>query len=150
MYTVLIYFHSYFRYAVLLLLIIAVFKSLKGWLGKEDYKRSDNLLGLLTGITNHLQLLIGLALYFISPFVRFSGMGSVMKNPEIRFWTVEHILGMLIAVILITLGMVYVKKAPTGLLKHKKTAIFFGIGLLIILISIPWPFSSISREMFIF
>lgn len=101
-------------------------------------------------ITAHIQLLAGLILYLISDIVKtgLSDMGGAMKDPALRFWTVEHILGMVIAIALITLGRMGLKKADNDISKHKNIAIYFLIGLFILLISIPWPFSAISRPWF--
>ena len=148
MYIGLLHFHSFWRYVVLLLLVIAVVKSISGWLGKKTYTSPDNKLSLFTAISLHIQLLAGLSLYFISPYVKFSDFGSVMKNTHDRFWTVEHTILMLAAVVLITIGRLLSKKAATDIARHKKTAIYFTIGLLLILLAIPWPFSYISRPWF--
>jgi len=148
MYIGLLHFHSFWRYVVLLLLVIAVVKSISGWVGKRAYASSDNKLSLFTVIALHVQFLAGLFLYFISPYVKFSDFGSVMKNTHDRFWTVEHTILMLAAVILITIGILSSKKTATDFARHKKTTIYFTIGLLLILLSIPWPFSNISRPWF--
>lgn len=101
-------------------------------------------------IALHIQLVLGIVLYFISDLVRagWSDFGAAMKEPMLRFWAVEHNLGMLIAITLITLGRISLKKTPADVSKHKKTALYFLFGLLIILISIPWPFSTVSRPLF--
>ena len=148
MYTGLLHFHSFWRYIVLLLLVIAVVKSISGWLGKRTFASSDNKISLFTTISIHIQLLMGLSLYFISPYVKFSDFGSVMKNTHDRFWTVEHTILRLVAVVLITIGRLSSKKAATDIARHKKIAIYFTIGLLLILLAIPWPFSNISRPWF--
>lgn len=144
-YSGLLYFHSFWRYVVLLLLVVAVVKSISGWIRNRAYTSSDNKLSLFTTISLLIQLLMGLLLYFISPYVKFSDFGSVMKNTHDRFWAVEHISIMLAAIVLITIGRLLSKKAATDIARHKKTAIYFTIGLLLILLAIPWPFSNISR-----
>lgn len=72
-------------------------------------------------------------------------MGEAMKNPELRFWSVEHISMMLIAIILITIGSVRAKRVLTDEAKHKQVAVFFLIALAIIFIAIPWPWKEIAR-----
>ena len=150
MYKGLLDLHSLLRYIALLLLIITIIKSFSGWLGKKPYETLDNKLSLFTLISTHLQLLIGLVLYFISPMVQagLSNMGMAMKDPVLRFWTVEHISLMIVAIALITIGRISSKKATDSIVKHKKTALFFLVGLLLILVSIPWPFSKVAREWF--
>lgn len=150
MYSTILDLHSLLRYVALLLLIITVIKAFSGWLEKKQYTSLDNKLSLFTLITMHLQLVIGLLLYFISPIVQagISDMAIAMKNPELRFWTVEHISLMIVAIALITVGRIVSKKAADSVIKHKKTAIFFLLGLLLILVSIPWPFTKIARAWF--
>ena len=89
-------------------------------------------------------------MYFVSDLVRFAEMGEVMKNSLLRFWTVEHISMMIVAVVLVTIGRGKAVKAVDSLTKHKKIAIFFGIGLLLIFLSIPWPWSNNPRPFFNF
>ena len=72
------------------------------------------------------------------------GMGAVMKDPGTRFFAVEHIAGMLIAIILIHIGKAQGRKAIGDRAKHRRTMIFYLLALLIILVSIPWPFRSIG------
>lgn len=122
--------HSLFRWLAVVFLVIAIIKSLSGWLGKKEYNKSDNLVAILLLSFTHLQLLIGLALYFIKGW--HSQMAN-MSSPITRFWAMEHGFTMLIAIILITLGRVKSKKAETDELKHKKGAIFYIIALILIL-----------------
>ena len=150
MYTGLLHLHSFLRYVALILLIIATLKSISGFLSKKEFTNQDNKLSLFTFISMHLQLTIGLILYFISPIVKtgLSDMGSAMKEPSLRFWTVEHISMMLVAIILVSIGRISAKKASDDNAKFKRQAILFTIGLIIIMISIPWPFSKVARPWF--
>lgn len=150
MYTGLLHLHSFLRYVVLILLIIAIVQAIQGWLGKKNYLNSHDKMSLFTMIGVHTQLVIGLVLYFISPLVTdaLGDMGNAMKDANLRFWAVEHISLMIIAVAVITVGRVKAKKARDQVIKHKRTAIYFLIGLILILISIPWPFGSVSRPWF--
>ena len=94
MYTGLLHTHNLLRYVIVVLLILAVVKSFIGWFGKKEYTAGDNKISLFLLITAHLQLVIGLVLYFISPIVEagLANMAESMKNVELRFWTVEHII----------------------------------------------------------
>lgn len=123
-------FHSGFRYIVFLLVVIAIVQSFIGWLGKKPYTDANRKMNLFAMISAHTQLLIGLILYFISPLVQFAG--STMKNNELRYWTVEHITGMIIAIVLITIGHSRSKKANSPEAKHRAVAVFYTIALLII------------------
>ncbi|MEW6467515.1 MAG: cytochrome B [Bacteroidota bacterium] len=142
MFSGLLLIHSALRYVALLLILTAIFRSLSGWLGKRPYTPADRKVSLFTVITVHTQLVIGLILYFQSTWVKagLADMGAAMKDKLLRFWTVEHISMMVIAIVLITIGSVSAKKAPTDLAKHKRTTILFILALLLILASIPWPF----------
>jgi hypothetical protein len=139
--------HSALRYVALVLILAAIFKSFMGWMGNKPYTTGDRKISLFTVITVHTQLVLGLILYFQSAWVKsgLADMGAAMKDKTLRFWTVEHIGMMIIAIILITIGSVSAKKAKSGLSKHKKTFWYFFIALLLILASIPWPFMAIGE-----
>jgi NADH:ubiquinone oxidoreductase subunit 2 (subunit N) len=113
-------------------------KAFSGWFGKKEFTPGDKKIALFTLISTHLQLVIGAVLYFLSPYVQFSG--HVMSDNILRFYTVEHISMMLIAIALITVGYSTSKRAEDSETKFKKLAIWFTIGLIIILVAIPWPF----------
>lgn len=89
-------------------------------------------------ISLHIQLLLGLILYYTSGNVSFDA--GWIKNPILRFYGMEHLMGMLIAIILITIGRKVAEKQDSAAKKHKKILIWYSIGLLLILASIPWPF----------
>jgi len=148
--TGILHFHSIWRYVALLLLILTFTKSLQGWLSKAEFTKTDIKLGLFSMISLHIQLLTGFILYYLSDFVQLSSMGEAMKNPLLRFWTVEHITLMIIATILITIGRKKAVNSIDNISKHRKTVIVFGVGLLLIILAIPWPWSSISRPFFNF
>lgn len=140
MYTGLHHLHSSFRYIILIILVITIAKAWVGWKNKKPYNKSDNLLSLLSMIFLHTQFLIGCFLYWMSPKVQLQNMAETMKEPLFRFFTVEHTSMMLIAIILITVGRSLSKRTSDDVQKHKKTALYFLVGLLIIFMSIPWPF----------
>jgi membrane protein DedA with SNARE-associated domain len=127
-------FHSGFRYIVFLLVLIAILIALAGWFGKKTYTNGNRKLNLFAMISVHIQILVGLVLYFISPNVRFGS--GVMKDPTARYWTVEHISMMIIAMILITIGHSKSKKAITPKSKHKAIAVFYSLAFVIIVVAI--------------
>lgn len=147
LYSVMLHAHSVGRWIVLLLLLFAIINSLLA--GNRPYIRSDNRLGLLLTIFADLMLLIGIYLYLVGPLgykpIQSSGMGAVMKDPYSRFFAVEHLAGMLIAIILIHIGKAQGKRPIGDRAKHKRTMIFYLVALLIILASIPWPFREIFQ-----
>ena len=150
MYPILLTLHSFLRYAFLVAALYAIYKAVYGWSNNSPFTASDNKAGVFLILFTHLQVVIGLVLYiFLSPFTS-TPMKDAMHDPVMRFWKVEHIAGMLIAATLIQVGRIVSKKAPTDLQKHKKAAIFFIIGLVLVLASIPWPFSQAARPLFRF
>lgn len=134
LYSFLLHLHSGFRYIVLLLVLLAIIRAWLGWLGKVAYSESHRKLNLFAMISVHTQLLIGLVLYFVSPFVKFGS--DTMKDATTRYWTVEHLTGMLIAIALITIGHARSKRGATSDAKHKSIAIFYTLALAVIVIII--------------
>ncbi|MBI4944893.1 MAG: cytochrome B [Bacteroidetes bacterium] len=146
MLTGLLLFHSLLRYIILVLLLVTIFKSFSGWFGKKNYLPGDKKVSLFTFISAHTQLILGLLLYFISPNVASKAdMGTAMKDPIARFWTIEHVFMMVLAIILITLGYMLTKRAKTDKGKHMRTAIFYLLALLVIFLAIPWPWAKVAR-----
>lgn len=123
--------HSGWRYIVLILLVVALLQALAGWLGKKGYTESNRKLNVFTLISAHIQFLFGLILYFLSPFTKGPSSEALY-----RYWKMEHIAIMLLAVILITVGNSKSKKIADGVAKHKAIAIFFGLALILIIGSI--------------
>tara|TARA_B100000497_G_scaffold125844_1_gene163228 strand:- start:959 stop:1414 length:456 start_codon:yes stop_codon:yes gene_type:complete len=139
--------HSLLRYVLLIFLVWSTVNALLKMRGKKPFIAIDNKLSLYTFILAHVQLLLGLALYFIGAngFKLFEkGMSAVMSVSVFRFFAVEHIVGMLVAIALITVGRVKSKKLTDDIAKHKTTFTFFVIALLIILVTIPWPFRNMG------
>lgn len=133
--------HSYWAYIVLVVIILAVANALIKTFGDKEYEAKDFRISLFTLIVSHIQLLIGLALYFVSPRLSlFSelGMGGVMKDAVNRLYLVEHPLINIIAVALITIGYSKHKKKLTSAAKLKTIAVFYTIALVLLLSRIPW------------
>ncbi|HEV8282766.1 MAG TPA: hypothetical protein VGQ09_00575 [Chitinophagaceae bacterium] len=148
-YSFLVHLHSVLRWIMLLLLLVAIFNSLVA--GRRPFIRSDARTGSILVIFADLMFLIGLALWYWGPrgynYIRDMGLSAVMKekdHPEIRFFAVEHILMMFIAIILLHIGKAQGKKAISDKAKHRRTVVFYLLALLIILVSIPWPFRQIG------
>ncbi|MGN6165506.1 MAG: hypothetical protein ACTHOF_13295 [Flavisolibacter sp.] len=146
-YNVLLHIHSVGRWVVLLLLLFAIINSLIA--GGRPYIKSDNRLGLILTITADIMLLLGIALWYFGPhgykmIEAAGGMSSAMKDPTTRFFGIEHLVGMLIAIILIHIGKAQGKKRISDTSKHRRTFIFYFLALLIILASVPWPFREIG------
>lgn len=122
--------HSGFRYIVFVLILVAIIQSLLGWLNKKPYTDLNRKINLFALISAHTQLLIGIVLFFLSPNVQFNS--GTMKNDTTRYFTVEHWVMMLIAIILITIGYSRSKKIILPESKHRTVAIFYIIAFLII------------------
>ena len=142
LYSILLHVHSAGRWVVLLLILIAIFNSMVA--GGRPFIKSDNTTGLLLTISADLMLLIGLALWYFGPNgyqrIQTQGMSTVMHDPVARFFAVEHIAAMVIAIIFIHIGKAQAKRKIADNIKHRRTMIWYLLALIIILISIPWPF----------
>jgi hypothetical protein len=134
MYTFFKLFHSGLRFVVLILILVAIIQSLAGWLGKKPYTETNRKINLFAMISAHVQLLVGLILYFVSPLVQFNS--STMQNPTTRYWTVEHIFMMIFAIALITVGYSKSKKETTAAGKHRYIALMYILGVVVIVAAI--------------
>ncbi|PQJ81013.1 hypothetical protein [Polaribacter porphyrae] len=132
--------HSYWAYLVLLILIFAVVNAIIGLTQKKQFTNKDLRIGLFTLIVTHIQLLIGLAWYFMSPWYKGlkSNASEVMADKATRLLAVEHPITMIFAIVLITIGWSKHKKKTTDAGKFKMFVIFYGLGLFLILSRIPW------------
>ena len=150
MYTGMLHLHNLMRYVLVILLILAVIKSFIGWFNKKEYTAADNKLSLFLFISAHIQLLVGLVLYFISPIVKtaMNDMGAAMKDSMLRFWSTEHMLSMIVGIVIITLGRIMAKKGKSDSAKFRRQAVYFTLAMVIIFSAIPWPWSAIARPWF--
>ncbi|MCC9135121.1 hypothetical protein ACFSKU_18475 [Pontibacter silvestris] len=138
MYTGLLHSHSYLAYLVLLGLLISFGNALAGLFGNKPFSDKDRKLSLLGLIPAHLQWVIGLILYFVSPRGASLASGAAMKDSVSRLYFLEHPLTMVIAVVLITIGYSRAKRLQIDSKRFKSIAIFYGLALVLILIRIPW------------
>lgn len=134
MYSLLLATHSIVRYFLLILLVIVIVRSLQRWLNKSPYDKMDDKMSLILFIFTHTQLLLGIILFFVSPIVIFSG--ASMKDSIARYWLVEHNTGMIIAIVLITIARITMKKMTDAVAKHKRMFVFNAIALVIIVLMI--------------
>ncbi|AMS25919.1 hypothetical protein AEM51_01730 [Bacteroidetes bacterium UKL13-3] len=148
MYSTILILHNILRWGVLLGGLYAITKSALGLIHKREYTSTQNLAHTLFVAFCHAQLLLGIILYMISPNVDAAlanGFGAAMKDPYSRLIVLEHITINVIAIALIQVGRTLSKKATDAMVKHKKSLIFFSIGLLLILSRIPWQYSPLFR-----
>lgn len=142
--------HNLVRWLILLFGLFTLISAISGLASKREYTSGDGRSNFFFMLGMDIQLLIGLILYFSGVwFDRLKHIGESMKDPTLRFFTMEHGLMMIIAWILVHAGRISVKKASTSQAKFKKTLLFFGIALLLILIAMPWPFrEAVARPWF--
>ena len=151
MYPLMLVVHSLLRWVVLAAGLVAFGRALAGMRARRAWTAGDDRAGQVFVGTLDLQLLIGLVLYFgLSPITRaaMQDFGAAMGNSMLRFWAVEHILGMVIAVALAHVGRVRVRKTTDPVRRHKVAALFFGLALIAILATIPWPGMPAGRPLF--
>ena len=145
--------HSLVRWVVVIAGIAAVIMAYAGWFGNRRWTSSNVRVNMLFTTFLDLNILLGFFLYFIlSPLTRgaLQNMGDAMKDSNVRFFTVEHLLIMLVAVVVAHIGSSRAKKAADDKSKFKQAAIFFTIAMILIFLGIPWPFlaSGAGRGLF--
>ncbi len=135
--------HSIMRWVLLLLIVVTIVNALIGWSQNRKFGKSDNQLSLFTMIAADIQLLLGLILYFTSDYgyklLKNNEMGEVMKNGVMRFFAVEHLVGMLVAIILIHIGRSSAKRGKTNRSMFIRTFWWYLIAFIIMIMMIPWP-----------
>ncbi|BAJ62296.1 hypothetical protein [Anaerolinea thermophila] len=150
MYAFLLPLHNILRWLLLIAALFAVGRALWGWLARKPWQALDDRAGLIFTTVMDLQVLVGLLLYVaFSPLTQtaFQNFGGAMGNATMRFFAIEHILIMVIALVLAHIGRAQARKASEALSKHRRAAIWFGIALLLVLLAIPWPFSGVPRPL---
>ena len=132
MYNILLHLHSVNRWIVLILIVLALYKAFSGWFGKKEFTASDKKSALFALIFTHIQLILGLGLYFISPLVSFEE--GAIKSEVFRFYTIEHFSMMIIAIVLIikkSAGKYYKIQKSSSVLPHRFTdhAILYSMAI---------------------
>lgn len=141
MYPTVQFIHSYWAYLVVLVLFVASINAIIGYASNKEYGATNFRIALFTLIISHIQLLIGIVLYFTAPYFQVlleKGMGEVMGDSTLRLYIMEHPLMMIISLVLITIGYSKHKTKLTSKPKFKTLAIFYTLGLLVMLSRIPW------------
>ena len=132
--------HSYWAYLVLLIVVLATLNAVFKYLGKKEFSNKDLRISLFALIVMHIQLLLGLILFFVSPnglnSIKTNGMGGLTSAA--RLLAVEHPFVGILAVVLITIGFSKHKKKLTAIAKFKTLAIFYAFALILVLSRIPW------------
>jgi hypothetical protein len=149
MYAVVLTIHSWLRWLVILAGVFAFVRAARGASNRSAWTPADEKSGFWFITALDLQLLLGLVLYvFLSPFTHaaFGDIGAAMKNSGLRFWLVEHPFGVIVGLALAHIGRARARKTDS-LRRHKVVAIFFGLALIALLISIPWPGTPAARPL---
>ena len=142
MYSAFLLIHSLLRWVVILAGLVAIARAIGGVTGRRAWLPGDSAATRVFTIALDVQFTIGLLLYvWLSPFIRdaWADMAATMRNAPLRFFAVEHITGMFIGVALAHVGKIKIGKTSDAAQKHKLAAIFFGLAMVVILLSIPWP-----------
>lgn len=154
MYDITLVLHSLLRWLVLGTAVVALYRAYTGWFGKKTWSDADRRWNVMFAHSMTTQFVIGLLLYAVlSPITTqgvFPDFGAAMKDRVLRFWGVEHIFAMIVALGLAHIGNARARKSTTDEAKFKAAAIFFTIAIVLILASIPWSFLSYGRPLFRF
>ena len=151
MYTALLTVHSYLRWVVLVVALLVLVRAIAGVTQRRPWTPTDDSAARWFGMTLDIQMLLGLVLYlFLSPFTMsaWSDIGAAMRDSTTRFVVIEHQVGMLIAVALTHIGRSRIRKNRDSAGRHRQALIFFGLALVVMVISIPWPGRPGGRELF--
>jgi hypothetical protein len=151
MYASVLWLHSWLRWAVLLTGLVAWLRAIGGKTARRPWTPQDELWGLLLTISVDLQFLVGLVLYlFLSPITRLGlrNFAAAMQINVARFFTVEHVIGMIAGIALVHVARVKIRKAADPDRKHRLAMVLFGIALVVMIISIPWPGMPVARPLF--
>jgi len=141
MYTAVKIIHSYWAYLVVLVVFLATLNALIGFFAKKEYGAKDFRIALFALIVTHLQLLIGIVIFFVSPTIMWfndTPVKTIMKDPLLRLYNVEHPMVMIVTVLLITIGYSKHKKKRTSTPKLKVLSIFYTLAFILMLSRIPW------------
>ena len=150
MYAIVLLLHSWLRWAVLLLCLVALVRAIDGMRTRRAWDAGDERVTKLFVIALDLQMLIGLVLYFLfSPLTKaaLSDFAGAMRDPILRYWAVEHPFGMVVAIALVHVGRARARRAADAALKHRRTAVFFILALIAMLAAIPWPGTPNARPL---
>ncbi|MCU0325366.1 MAG: hypothetical protein MUF45_08960 [Spirosomaceae bacterium] len=148
MYYTLITLHSVFRWLVLLSLIYTIFRASIGYFGGAKFTKTDNTIRHWTATIAHIQLLIGMILYTQSPIIKYfwNDFKQASTSLDTVFFGLIHLILMLIAIVILTIGSALAKRQETDEQKFRTMLVWFSIALLLIFVAIPWPFSPLANR----
>jgi hypothetical protein len=141
MYPVILQIHHYLSWLVLITALFALYRAVRGILLKKQWFAADSRAGLFFSVVIDFQVLAGILLYVVfSPLTRvvFTDINSVMVEPSARFYGVEHVMVMLIALFAVHIGRSKARKAQFAARKHRLSAVWYTLAVVLILSRIPW------------
>lgn len=143
-----LFLHSANRYLVLISLVYAIVMAVNGLRAGKVFSPLNNTVRHLTATLGHIQLMLGLYLYIISPIVKYNVVDASSHEivSEHTFFRYIHIILMVIAIVIMTIGSAKAKRMETDKKKFQTILVWFSIALLIILMAIPWPFSPLANR----
>lgn len=148
MYTGLLHLHSLLRWVILILLVIMVVRSFMGKSGNRTWNEGDRKMVLFLLIGSHVQFLVGMYQWFAGTWgyalIQANGMADTMRNATARFFAVEHFIGMLIMITLVTIANATAKKSINDQVKYNKLFWYYAIALVLVLALVPWPFREVG------
>lgn len=147
MYQILLSIHSATRWLLLAALIFSIYRAWRG-LSDAAFTKTDNALRHWTATIAHIQLVIGIILYTQSPVVKYfwKHKNEAGSANELWFFGLLHILLMLAAIVMVTIGSSLAKRREGGRVKHRTILLWYSLALLLIIIAIPWPFSPLTQR----
>ncbi|KEO72682.1 hypothetical protein [Anditalea andensis] len=148
MYSTLLFFHSWVRWLVLVFLVYSIYRAIMGYTKNKTFSKTDNAIRHWTATVAHIQLMVGIIIYTQSPVVKYfwRDTTSALQNMDVTFYGLIHILLMLTAIIILTIGSALAKRKPADKEKFRTILMWFSIALIIIFIAIPWSFSPLSNR----
>ncbi|TPD66866.1 hypothetical protein [Flavobacterium microcysteis] len=148
MYQTLTFLHSTLRWFVLISLVISLYKAYRGYSQKTTFTKTDNAIRHWTATIAHLQLMVGITLYFQSPIIKYflKNFSTAKENFDLLFFGLIHSTLMLIAIVIVTIGSALSKRKTLDNEKFKTMLVWYGLALLLIFVAIPWPFSPFANR----
>jgi heme A synthase len=141
MYHFVLFLHSWLRWVLLIFLAVVIIRFLYGWIQNKNFNQQDNRSTIFLIVLFHIQLLLGLMLYFIlSPLIKgaFHDFGAAMKDNHLRYWAMEHIFIMVLSVVIAQIGRIKIKKAYSDRAKFRNGVIYFILAMVLIVSRVPW------------
>lgn len=131
--------HNFLRWIIVILAVVTLIKSLSGLGGKKAFTNGDRKTALFLMISADIQLLLGVALYFMKGWSQQWGNSGFMKNAVLRYWAMEHLVGMLLAIILIHIGYSAAKSNRPAVAKFRRLFVCVLLAVIVAIAVMPWP-----------